>query len=195
MEAKYRRMQQRPSELRGRDWERARLLEDKKRLLGEVMEEVELEAPPHPVYIHPVQEEVKEQEPRSRAGGLSISKVGEGFRNVPPPARQQDQAKVVFSLKDFIERKKKAEEEEVEQVEDDSDIEEVGEVKRDTPEEDGNSTDDDVSMDDDTDSDLELIKSDKSGEDRKSKKHKDGSVSDIDDEIDKLNNISVKHEP
>ena len=71
-EAKYRRMQQRPSELR------ARLLEDKKRLLGEVMEEVELEAPPHPVYIHPVQEE-------------------------------QDQAKVVFSLKDLIERKKKTE--------------------------------------------------------------------------------------
>ena len=43
------------------------------------MEEVELEAPPHPVYIHPVQEE-------------------------------QDQAKVVFSLKDLIERKKKAKE-------------------------------------------------------------------------------------
>ena len=195
MEAEYQRMRQMPSELRGRDRKRARLLENKKRLLGEVLEEVGLEAPPHPAYLHPVQEEVKEQEPRSRAGGLSISKVGEGFRNVPPPARQQDQAKVAFSLKDFIERKKKAEEEEVEQVEDDSDIEEVGEVKRDTPEEDGNSTDDDVSMDDDTDSDLELIKSDKSGEDKKSKKYKDGSVSDIDDEIEKLNNIIDEYGP
>ena len=116
MEAKYRRMQQRPSELRGRDRERAWLLEDKKRLLGEVLEEVWLEAPPHTVYIHPVQEEVKEQEPRSREGRQSISKVGEGLLNIPLPARQQDQAKVVFSLRDLIEGKKKAEEEKVENL-------------------------------------------------------------------------------
>ena len=56
LEAKYMRMRQLTSELRGRDLELARLLEDKMRLLGDMLEEVGLEAPPHPAYLHLVQE-------------------------------------------------------------------------------------------------------------------------------------------
>ena len=51
LEAKYLRMRQLTSELRGRDLELARLLEDKRRLLG-----VGLEALSHPTYLHLVQE-------------------------------------------------------------------------------------------------------------------------------------------
>ena len=57
LEAKYMRLRQQTSELRGRDLELARLLEDKMRVLGEMLVELGVEGPavPHS-YLHLVQE-------------------------------------------------------------------------------------------------------------------------------------------
>ena len=56
LESKYMRMRQLTSELRGRDLALARLLEEKMRLLGEMLEELGVEGPPPPSYLHLVQE-------------------------------------------------------------------------------------------------------------------------------------------
>ena len=146
------------------------------------------------------EKELKGQEAEIRAGGLYINKV-EGYSlNIPHAARQQKQPKVIFTLRDFIERKKaemeRQEEETENNVENDSDIEEVVEVEKDIHDKDGDSTDDNVSMDDNSDSDLELIKPNESNPyEEIQKTAKEDLVSDIDNKIEVLNNIIPRFGP
>ena len=164
--------------------------------------------------------EEEQEEPR-RPGGLTIAKVPGDCLNIAPkvnrhfeeftipPKEPEPEAKVVFSLKDFMERnKRKAEEEEAEEsrkkdevkMDSDSDIEEVGSVQKNLVEDEDDSSDESVvngaeSMDEDTDDDLELFHSDKNNEVKKGKTENMDPDSDIDTEIEELHGIIEELNP
>jgi A-kinase anchor protein 13 len=71
LESKYMRMRQLTSELRGRDLDLARLLEDKMRLLGEMLEELGAESPPPASYLPLVQERREGELPGGREQALA----------------------------------------------------------------------------------------------------------------------------